>query len=490
MPQPDLFSFPSDFTLTDAFLSPDLVVLALASSSTAANRPSCGQPSQRVHSRYRRTLADLPVCGRRVVLRVAARRFFCRQPACPRAVFCERLPGLAQPYARSSGRLTDSHRDLGFALGGEAGARLAAALDMPTSPDTLLRRVKGYEGEALPEPRFVGIDDWAWRKGQVYGTILIDLEQGRVIDIFPGRDGAALTEWLKRHPGVEVITRDRWAAFAQAATEDAPQARQVADRWHLLKNLREAVERLLGRHSAQIHEALTAELPTPATEQAKPEPPSPLVEQPTPHGGSRAIRQQTRQTRQQERSRQFERVKGLRAAGLSLRRIARATGLSVRCVLRYMRSGRCPDWRPGRKAPTMLDPLAGWIDAWVRRGGRNAAQLYRELAGQGFTGSYDAVRRCLARRLGSTGRPGPRVGPLPPPAPPPPPSARKLSFEFIRRPEDRRAEEQARLDKLRGCGTGLRDGLDLAGEFAQMVRKRSKLPLADWRRRGRQGALS
>jgi transposase len=481
VPQPDLYSLPSDFTLTDAFLSPDLVVLALASSSVAADCPSCGQPSQRVHSRYRRTLADLPACGRRVILRITARRFFCRQPGCARSVFCERLPGLARPYARSSGRLTDSHRDLGLALGGEAGARLADALDMPTSPDTLLRRVKAYEGEAPPEPRFVGIDDWAFRKGQVYGTILVDLERGRVIDLFPGRDGKAIAEWLKRHPGVEVITRDRWAAFAQAATEGAPQAMQVADRWHLLKNLREAVERLLGRHAAQVREALTEALPTPATEQTKPEPPSPFVERPIPPAtGARVIRQQARQARQQERSRQFERVKELRAEGLSLRRVARATGLSLKRVIRYARSARCPDWNPGRRVATSLDPLTGPIDAWVGRGGRNAAELYRELAGQGFQGSYDAVRRCLARRLGSTGRPGPRVGPLPPPAAPPPPSARQLSFEFVRRAEDRKAEEQARLDKLRGHEAGLREGLDLAGEFAEMVRKRSKVPLGEW----------
>jgi transposase len=476
----DLFSLPSDLSLTDAFLSPDLIVLALAPSTQAAPCPDCGQPSHRIHSRYRRTLADLPVCGHRVVLRVAVRKFFCRQPGCPRAVFCERLPVLAEPYARSSGRLADSHRDLGLALGGEAGSRLADALDMPTSADTLLRRVKGFEGEPAPEPRFVGVDDWAFRKGQVYGTILIDLERGRVIDIFPGRDGAALAEWLKRHPGVEVITRDRWAAFAQAATEGAPQARQVADRWHLLRNLREAVERLLGRHAAEIREALSEAAPAPATGQAAAEPLLSVVEQPTPPGGPLTPRKQARQARQQERYLQFERVKQLRAEGLSLRRIARATGLSLKRVIRYARSARCPDWNPGRRVPTMLDPLAGQIDAWVGSGGRNAAELYRELAGRGFQGSYDAVRRYLARRLGSTGRPGPRVGPLPPPAAPPPPSARQLSFEFIRKPEDRKAEEQGRLDRLRSGVAGLREGIDLAGEFAQMVRKRSKAPLGEW----------
>ena len=121
--------------------------------------------------------------------------------------------------------------------GGEAGARLAEQLSMPTSPDTLLRQVRGAVLELPPAPRFVGIDDWAYRKGQSYGTILIDLERSQVIDIVPGRDGEAVKEWLKANPQVEVITRDRWAAYAQAASEAAPQAKQVADRWHLLKML-------------------------------------------------------------------------------------------------------------------------------------------------------------------------------------------------------------------------------------------------------------
>jgi hypothetical protein len=155
-------------------------------------------------------------------------------------------------------------------------------------------------------------------------------------------------------------------------------------------------------------------------------------------------------------------------------------GMSVKRVRRYLRAGRCPDWNPGRKVPRRLDQFAEHIDGWVRRGGRSAAELYRELVGMGFRGSYDAVRRYLAHRLGSPGRPGPRVGVLTLPARPAPPSPCKLSYEFIRRPENRKADEQARLDKLRGCDPALRTGLDLAGEFAEMVRRRGHTPLAEW----------
>src|SRR5262249_12408709 len=233
-----------------------LLAFAVASTASSCSCPTCGTLSGRVHSHYVRTIADLPCHAQPVALRLTVRRFRCVSPDCLQTIFCERLPEVVGTHARTTGRLLLSHTLIGLALGGEAGARLAEELACPTSPDTLLRRVKQYSGEPLPEPRFVGVDDWAWRKGHNYGTILIDLERGRVIDILPGRDGAALAAWLKEHPKVEVITRDRWPAYAQAAGEGAPQAKQVADRWHLLKNLREMLERLLGRSAATVQEAL------------------------------------------------------------------------------------------------------------------------------------------------------------------------------------------------------------------------------------------
>jgi transposase len=482
----DFLSLPSHLAITDAFIATDLVVIAVTSTATTADCPSCGCASDYVHSRYRRIVADLPGHDRRAVLRVTARKFFCRQPSCPRSVFCERLLEVVAPHARSSCRLTPVHRELGLALGGEAGARLAEELAMPTSPDTILRRVKQDVGEPMPPPRFVGVDDWAWRKGQRYGTILIDLERRCVIDILQGRDGSTLAAWLNEHPGVEVITRDRWAAYAQAATDGAPAAQQVADRWHLLKNLREMVEQLLARFSTQVREALQeapAAVPAAAaTAEGPTEPvPAPLpIDQPISLLETATPKEQARQAKKQERVERYQRVRQLHAQGLSLRQIARATELSRGCVIRYLRADHCPDWNTGQGRPTQLDPFLGAINAWIERGGHNAADLHRELIVQGCRASYDAVRRHLTRRLGSTGRPGPRVGPLKPPPAPALPSARKLSFEFIRRPEERKAEEQARLDKLCGCEVTLGEGLDWAGEFAQMVRKRSKLSLAEW----------
>jgi transposase len=334
--------------LDDLVLTANAAVVLLVSTAPSAACPRCGTPSERVHSRHRRLAADLPCHCRTIALRLVVRRFRCIDPSCSQGIFCERLLNLLDAHARATTRLTDTHRAIGFALGGEAGAWLAQHLDVPTSPDTLLRRVKSATDDPAPPPRYVGVDDWALRKGRRYGTILIDLERGRVIDILEGRDGKALTAWLKDHPGVEVITRDRWPAYAQAATEGAPQARQVADRWHLLRDLREAIERLLERHSAPVREALKQAAdeapPAPAPSEGPAEPASsPAAEPPTATGRRLGPKKQARQARQQERLRQYERIKELRAQGQSLRQIARRMGVSVKRVLRYLRSDRCPD---------------------------------------------------------------------------------------------------------------------------------------------------
>ncbi len=480
--------------VTSVARTPSLLVFAVVSTSPSSACPACGGLSDRVHSHYVRTLQDLPCHDQPVAIRLTVRRFRCVCPDCPKAVFCERLPGVLDPHARATRRLRATHGQIGLALGGEAGARLADAMACPTSPDTLLRRVKRFEGDPAPEPRFVGVDDWAWRKGQSYGTILIDLERGRPIDILPGRDGSALAAWLKEHPQVEVITRDRWAAFAQAATEGAPQAKQVADRWHLLKNLREMLERLFGRLAAEVQEALkeTAETPAagatgsgfaaPATQPTEPAPaalPDAVPAEPSLEQPRLTARQQARQVGKQARAERHQQVRQLHEQGVSLREIVRRTGLDRKAVRRYCRQEHCPDWNPGRTGRSQLDAYATQIETWLQGGEKNTAALFRQLQAAGCEASYDAVRRFVNRKAGSTGKPGPRTGtPVVPPAPPP--SARQLAFEFIRRADERQAEETARMDKLQVGAGALQEALALAGEFARMARKQSKETLTEW----------
>jgi transposase len=229
----------------------------------SARCPVCEVCSGRIHSRYGRTVADLPWRNVSVTLKIRARRFFCVNRRCERAIFCERLPKVA-PYARKTSRLEEVLLSIAFELGGEAGARLARELGLLVSPEALLERIRrAPRCDAEEGVRVLGVDDWAKKKGRSYGTILVDLEKHKVVDLLPDRTSETLVGWLKEHPGIEIISRDRAGAYADGARQGAPDAVQVADRWHLMKNLTDAVERVLERERISLSEALKLTLTEP-----------------------------------------------------------------------------------------------------------------------------------------------------------------------------------------------------------------------------------
>jgi transposase len=208
--------------------------------------------SRAVHSRYRRHPADLPSLGRRVHVGLRVRRFYCRNAKCARRTFAERLPELVVPHARRTARLAEAQSQVGAALGGEAAARLLHRLAMPASPDTVLRLIRRLPLPVPEPPRVVGVDDWALRKGRTYGTIVVDLERRRVIDLLPDRTSTTVAAWLRQRPRIEVVARDRSTEYARAAAIGAPKAVQVADRWHLLANVRDMLERWLARAHVRL----------------------------------------------------------------------------------------------------------------------------------------------------------------------------------------------------------------------------------------------
>jgi transposase len=222
-----------------------------------ARCPLCGRRSRRIRSHYDRTLADLPCGGDRVLVHLRVRRFACRVRWCRRRIFAERLPELALSAARQTRRLGDRLARLGFDLGGAPGERHARATGILVSRRTLLRVVRRSSMPPVTRVRVLGVDDWACRKGRTYGTILVDLEAGCVIDLLPDRTAETLAAWLRAHPEIEIISRDRGGAYAEAARQGAPQATQIADRWHILKNLTDALEGVLRRRHAAVRAALS-----------------------------------------------------------------------------------------------------------------------------------------------------------------------------------------------------------------------------------------
>ncbi|MEU4345017.1 ISL3 family transposase [Nocardia sp. NPDC023852] len=292
---------------------------------------ACGVVSASVHSRYERRLADLPVGGQPVCVRLTVRRFFCRNMSCRHRTFVEQVVGLTERRRRLSVGLVETLTKIGLALAGRAGARLARTLAIEVSRTTLLRLVRAVPEPPITTPRVLGVDDFALRRGSVYATILVDMDTHRPIDVLPDRSAKTFATWLNAHPGVEIICRDRGGAYADGASTGAPQAIQVADRWHLWHNLAEAVEKTVQSHRRCLHDPEdpdNAPIDSPSArtpEQLEPtEEMKPGLDNPVP--------EQRLVTRMRER---HAMVHQLHAEGLSLNAIGRELGLCFRTIQRY-----------------------------------------------------------------------------------------------------------------------------------------------------------
>ncbi len=471
--------------MTAANFTPEGIVVDLHSTAPTADCPTCKGTAHRIHSHYQRCLADLPLAQVPVRMHLHVRRFRCDTHDCRCTTFAEPVVGLAMPFARRTTRLRNEQRQIALEVGGEPGARLARRQGMPVSPDSLLRLARTAPAAPAPTPRRVGIDDFALRKGQVYGTILVDLDAHRPIELLPERSAEVVAQWFAAHPGIELITRDRSGAYAEGASQGAPDAVQVADRFHLLQNVRALLQRLLGQYPEALQAA--RQLPARTLDATPAAAGSAAARTPVasdPPRRSRAEHQRGQERRERRRAR-YDLVKQLRAQGVSMRLIAEQTHLSHRTVRRYCQTMHFPERAAPPPPPSQLDPFIPYLKDQLAAGHDNALELWRELRAQyGYRGTARLVSRWVARHRYLVPPPDPATlpprrsgrpptGAPPRPIPPPPPlSARTAAWLLVCRPKALTDDERGMVERLCGHNATLARAYMLAQAFIQMVRER------------------
>jgi len=442
--------------------------VVISSSCTASSEccPACGSASARVHGGYSRTVADGAAGGRPVLIIVRVLRFLCVNPSCPKVTFAVQADGLTSRYCRRSVPLTRMLTGLGLELAGRAGARLAGTLGIAVHSSTILRLLAGLpDREAGPAPEILGIDDFALRKGHVYGTVLVSMETGDVVDLLPDRLAATVETWLKAHPGATVICRDRAGAYAGGARAGAPGAIQVADRWHLWHNLAEYAEKTAGRHRGCL---LAAGHGTQAGDdqegkeegEASSREPCPEPEDQAPPDGflDACGRERRLVTRTRER---YADIRARLDESQSLSAISRATGLDRKTVQRFARAQGIDELlvravtreaKTGEFKPYLCQR---WND-----GVRDASVLHAELRQRGRAGSVQTVRRYLAPFRKTDAAPEP---------PPPAPKTRQITRLLLTRPDHLQPDKQAQLAGIRAQCPHLNSLAGHITAFAEMM---------------------
>lgn len=451
--------------------------------------PSCGRQSDKVHSRYRRRLADLPWEGIPARLILSVRKFFCLNPECRQRIFCERLPQLAARYAHQTLRFNELITALGLAIGGRPGMHQAHRMGLRIGRDTLLDRVRRANLAPVEKVRVLGVDDFAFRRGKKYGTILVDHERRATIDLLPDRETETLARWLKAHPEIEIVTRDRSSAYAAGIRTGAPDALQIADRWHLNKNLSEALEKLLIRRRHLIREAANAviELPQPPLPPQSKEKSRPVEVAPPSQSFFRGRVPKEVLERHHQQATLFNEVIELKRKGLSNQEIAGRVGKSCRTVLRWLKQGEYREQVRHRRS--RLDPHFSYLAQRWNEGCRNVMKLWRELRGRGYRGSYKSVYHYLQRQDYLHHRT------MPPAAAPiqgvrsvrqarietliPTPSPRKTVWMLLK-PEELKNQEREMIERLCRLSPEVKTARELALSFMEMVRERQAERFDGW----------
>jgi transposase len=403
-----------------------------------------------------------------VQLVLSVRKFFCETATCVRKVFAERLPQLVAPWAQTTTRLNEALQTIGLATCGKLGARLAAHLGITTSWMTIVRRIMVLPTPEAQQVECLGLDDFAFRRGRTFGTVVVDLDAHQIIDLLPDRQAETVATWMAAHPEITHVSRDRGAEYASAASTGAPQAIQVADRFHVCQNLSDAVQRLLARVLSEMKAAnLQAEGEMPDQEEAPV-----AVQEWRPDPGKQVAR--TISTRRAERDVRYQQAIHLREQGRSSSEIACQLSISERTVRHWFKRGVAPDTRPRRKRQSDFDPYAPYVLKRWQDGEWNGTRLWEEIAAQGYPGSQRMLYRFLKTLKKSEVKPPgetPQVVNY---------TSTAAVCLFMRHPDN--LDEGQRMDLAALCRVhpDLETAYCLTQDFLRMLRKREGERLDAW----------
>lgn len=455
----------------------DVLTITVVSTQESACCPRCSAPATRVHSRYTRQVADLPCGGQHLRLVLHVRKFFCDATTCARKIFVERLTPFIEPWARVTLRLFQIVQTLGLATGGRLGVRVTDRLRIQTSRTTIIRRIMALPTEPVEQVTHMGIDDFSFRRGRKFGTIVVDLQTHKMLEMLPDRTTDTSASWMADHPELEIVSRDRGGDYAAAARKAAPQATQTADRFHLYKNLTEAVERTLSQCRAEIRKSAFDALSDEEKQATEPlSLPTEFVSVDNWKPAPDACTERKRLTRSAQRQDRYAQVQSLREQGLGTTEIARRVGLTARTLQNWQKNGFPEPWRQ-RKRPSLFDPYAPYVlSRWEQRC-TNGLQLYREIQTQGYTGTDRQVYRFLVplrrkqRIIQKSTAPHVPLQDF---------SAKEAVWLFVRDPEKLDKEEQATLTAICQASETASTTYQLVQDFRNMLHQRTGEKLDEW----------
>ncbi|MEQ4210489.1 ISL3 family transposase, partial [Actinopolymorpha sp. B9G3] len=451
---PQLLPHLTGVIATGVELTSAVVEISARTRRTGVACPRCGSVSRRVHSRYWRRLADTPVGGRPVLIKLEVRRLFCSAASCPAVTFAEQVPGLTSRYARRTPLLRKLLERIGVTLAGRAGSRLATHLGIAVGRASLLRLVRDLPDPQIDSLKVLGVDDFALRRGHMYGTVLVDINTHTPVDLLADRSADTFAAWLGEHPGIEVVCRDRATTYAEATRKAAPNAIQVADRWHLWHNLAEHVEKTVAAH----HSCLRQQNDIPSELPGGSGPAADLIQAAT----VAQVRRKENSTLVARTKARHQAVHALKTQGKGIKAIKGELGLSTETVRRFYRAGTAEELlaHPRAGRPSVLDPYRAYLNQRWNDGATNASTLYREITKQGYRGSRATVARYLA--------PFRPLRAAPPPTPPIP-KVRHVTSWMLRHPDNLEDDDQDKLDHALAACPHLSATATHATAFAEMM---------------------